>query len=146
MREDCKYFQRREYPSGDVARFCAANLAPEAPWRCPAACPRYTPLPATGPGPARGPAGAAPPAVAAEPPGRPAEVVPAEAAPAEAAPADEPPELHPDAIAILGAAQQILGAVGPEIEAERRRERLEDQRRGESWWSRLRNRSPRWRP
>lgn len=41
MREDCRHFQSRTYPSGEVARFCVLNLAPEAPWRCPANCPRY---------------------------------------------------------------------------------------------------------
>jgi hypothetical protein len=41
MREECKHFQSRTYASGEVARFCALNLAPEAPWRCPDDCPRY---------------------------------------------------------------------------------------------------------
>ena len=41
MREDCKHFQSRTYPSGEVARFCVLDLAPEAPWRCPDGCPRY---------------------------------------------------------------------------------------------------------
>jgi hypothetical protein len=41
MREDCRHFQSRTYPSGEVARFCVLNLAPEQPWRCPANCPRY---------------------------------------------------------------------------------------------------------
>jgi hypothetical protein len=41
MREDCRHFQSRTYASGEVARFCVLNLAPEAPWRCPANCPRY---------------------------------------------------------------------------------------------------------
>jgi hypothetical protein len=41
MREDCRHFQSRTYASGEVARFCVLNLAPEAPWRCPADCPRY---------------------------------------------------------------------------------------------------------
>jgi len=41
MREDCRHFQSRTYPSGEVARFCVLNLAPEAPWRCPDQCPRY---------------------------------------------------------------------------------------------------------
>jgi hypothetical protein len=41
MREDCRHFQSRTYPTGEVARFCVLNLAPEAPWRCPADCPRY---------------------------------------------------------------------------------------------------------
>ena len=41
MREDCKHFQSRTYSSGEVARFCVLDLAPEAPWRCPDDCPRY---------------------------------------------------------------------------------------------------------
>ncbi len=41
MREECKHFQSRTYASGDTARFCSLDLAPEAPWRCPATCPRY---------------------------------------------------------------------------------------------------------
>lgn len=41
MREECKHFQSRTYPSGEVARFCSLDLAPEAPWRCPSDCPKY---------------------------------------------------------------------------------------------------------
>ena len=41
MREDCKHYQSRTYPSGEVARICELDLAPEAPWRCPENCPRY---------------------------------------------------------------------------------------------------------
>ena len=41
MREHCKHFQSRTYASGEVARFCVLDLAPEAPWRCPDECPRY---------------------------------------------------------------------------------------------------------
>ena len=41
MREECKNFQSRTYASGEVARFCALDLAPEAPWKCPDNCPRY---------------------------------------------------------------------------------------------------------
>lgn len=41
MREECKHFQSRTYSSGEVARFCELDLAPEAPWRCPENCPRY---------------------------------------------------------------------------------------------------------
>ena len=41
MFEHCKHFQSRTYASGEVARFCVLDLAPEAPWRCPADCPRY---------------------------------------------------------------------------------------------------------
>ena len=43
MREDCRHFQSRTYSTGEVARFCVLNLAPEAPWRCPDDCPRYQP-------------------------------------------------------------------------------------------------------
>jgi hypothetical protein len=41
MREECKHFQSRTYASGEVARFCILDLAPEAPWRCPDNCPAY---------------------------------------------------------------------------------------------------------
>jgi len=41
MREECKHFQSRTYDSGEVARFCVLDLAPEAPWRCPDGCARY---------------------------------------------------------------------------------------------------------
>jgi hypothetical protein len=43
MREECKNFQSRTYASGEVARFCVLDLAPEAPWRCPENCPKYAP-------------------------------------------------------------------------------------------------------
>lgn len=43
MREECKNFQSRTYASGEVARFCVLDLAPEAPWRCPADCPKFEP-------------------------------------------------------------------------------------------------------
>lgn len=41
MRQDCKHFQSRSYPSGDTMRKCALDLAPEAPWNCPANCGSY---------------------------------------------------------------------------------------------------------
>ena len=41
MRQDCKYFESRSYPNGDTVRKCDLDLAPEAPWRCPADCPEY---------------------------------------------------------------------------------------------------------
>lgn len=41
MREDCKHYQSRTYPSGDTMRKCALDLAPEAPWNCPLNCPSY---------------------------------------------------------------------------------------------------------
>jgi hypothetical protein len=41
MREECRHFQSRTYDSGEVARFCVLDLAPDAPWRCPDNCPAY---------------------------------------------------------------------------------------------------------
>ena len=41
MREDCRHFESRTYPGGEVARFCVLDLAPEAPWRCPQDCAHY---------------------------------------------------------------------------------------------------------
>lgn len=41
MRTDCKHYESRTYQSGEVVRRCALDLAPEAPWSCPAECPRY---------------------------------------------------------------------------------------------------------
>lgn len=41
MRQDCKYFESRTYANGETVRKCDLDLAPEAPWRCPAECPRY---------------------------------------------------------------------------------------------------------
>jgi len=42
MRQDCKFFESRSYPNGDTVRKCDLDLAPEAPWRCPVDCPKYT--------------------------------------------------------------------------------------------------------
>lgn len=41
MRQECKHFESRSYPTGDTVRKCDLDLAPEAPWRCPPDCPRY---------------------------------------------------------------------------------------------------------
>ena len=41
MRQDCKFYQSRSYPSGDTMRKCTLDLAPEAPWSCPADCSSY---------------------------------------------------------------------------------------------------------
>lgn len=43
MREECIHFQSRTYASGEAARFCVLDLAPEAPWRCPDDCTGYAP-------------------------------------------------------------------------------------------------------
>jgi hypothetical protein len=41
MRVDCKHFESRTYDNGDTVRGCKLGLAPEAPWRCPADCPKF---------------------------------------------------------------------------------------------------------
>lgn len=41
MREECKHFESRTYADGETVRKCDLDLAPEAPWRCPADCPKY---------------------------------------------------------------------------------------------------------
>ena len=41
MREECKNFESRTYPSGETVRKCNLDLAPVAPWRCPNPCSGY---------------------------------------------------------------------------------------------------------
>jgi hypothetical protein len=43
MRQDCKHFESRTYRNGETVRKCDLDLAPEAPWRCPANCARFEP-------------------------------------------------------------------------------------------------------
>jgi hypothetical protein len=119
MREDCKYFQSRAYPSGDVARFCVLDLAPEAPWRCPTSCRRYVKR--------IGDAGFVTGGLE------------------EAAPPPEP-DLHPDAAAVLGSAEEIITAVAPEIAREETIRRQEEERRRQpTRWQKWLERAPRWR-
>jgi len=42
MRQDCKYFESRTYANGETVRKCDLDLAPEAPWRCPEDCAKFT--------------------------------------------------------------------------------------------------------
>jgi hypothetical protein len=119
MRDDCKYFQSRAYASGDVARFCALDLAPEAPWRCPTNCPRFVKR--------IGDAG----------------FVGGNDAPGALSPE---PDLHPDAASILGSAEEIISAVAPEIAREQELRRREEERRREpSRWQRWIEKAPKWR-
>jgi hypothetical protein len=41
MRTDCMEYETRRYPTGDTVQKCNLDLAPDAPWRCPADCPKY---------------------------------------------------------------------------------------------------------
>jgi len=106
MREECKHFQSRTYASGEVARFCRLDLAPEAPWRCPENCPKYERR--------MGDAGWSHGSLVAAP-------VP-----------EEPSELHEDVASLLDSAEDIINTVGPTILAEAERQR--EGGRGPSWW------------
>ena len=41
MRSDCKHYESRTYGANETVRKCKIDLAPEAPWNCPANCPGY---------------------------------------------------------------------------------------------------------
>ena len=41
MREECKQYESRTYANGETVRKCNLDLAPEAPWRCPANCSKF---------------------------------------------------------------------------------------------------------
>jgi hypothetical protein len=43
MRQECRHFESRTYPNGETVRKCNLDLAPDAPWRCPANCPKFEP-------------------------------------------------------------------------------------------------------
>jgi hypothetical protein len=48
MRAECRNFESRTYPNGETVRKCNLDLAPEAPWRCPANCPKFETRPDAG--------------------------------------------------------------------------------------------------
>lgn len=107
MREHCKHFQSRTYASGEVARFCVLDLAPEAPWRCPDDCSRYE--------------------------RRMADVGWAIGSLVRPGTPEEPDmiELNDDAAALLDEAEDILNAAGPEILADVEKQRAKDRPCGE---------------
>jgi hypothetical protein len=41
MRTDCVEYESRRYATGDTVQKCNLDMAPEAPWRCPADCAKY---------------------------------------------------------------------------------------------------------
>lgn len=101
MRQDCKYFESRTYPTGDTVRKCDLDIAPEAPWRCPADCPKYE--------------------------RRLADVAWSHGTLVTPTTPDEPESLgNDDSIAaLLDSAEDIVNAAGPDIKAEVEAERLE---------------------
>ena len=106
MRQDCKYFESRTYPSGDTVRKCDLDLAPEAPWRCPDDCPKYE--------------------------RRMADVNWSHGTLITPPTPDEPTSLGDDEsiAALLDAAEDIVNAAGPSIRAEVEDERSRSQRSG----------------
>lgn len=106
MRQDCKYFESRTYPSGDTVRKCDLDLAPEAPWRCPDDCPKYE--------------------------RRMADVNWSHGTLITPKTPDEPSSLGEDdsIAALLDAAEDIVNAAGPSIKAEVQAEREAASRKG----------------
>ena len=43
MRQECRHFESRTYQNGETVRKCNLDLAPDAPWRCPADCGKFEP-------------------------------------------------------------------------------------------------------
>jgi hypothetical protein len=109
MREECKNFQSRTYDSGEVARFCLLDLAPEAPWRCPENCPKFAP--------------------------RLADVGWVHGSLVEPKLAEEPDVPGGDIAAVLDSAENIINEVAPSVLAEvRERDAKEASRQGRRWW------------
>ena len=120
MREECKHFQSRTYASGEVARFCVLNLAPEAPWRCPENCSSYE--------------------------RRLADAGWVHGSLVEPAIEDEPDVPTDQLVEMLGRAEDVVNEVAPEVlaevraadERERKKELIQDRRRKQNWWRRRR--------
>ncbi len=112
MREECKHFQSRTYDSGEVARFCVLDLAPDAPWKCPEDCPSYSPRLADV-GWSHG--------SIIEPKLEPMPDVPDEAA-----------------AALLNQAETIVNSIAPEALDEARRADERAERKNRRWWRRKR--------
>jgi hypothetical protein len=112
MREECVHFQSRTYASGEAARFCRLDLAPEAPWRCPENCPSYKP--------------------------RMADVGWVHGSLVEPAIEDEPEEPGGDIAALLDSAEDIVNEVAPGVLDEVRAEDARKERSAGRWWRRRR--------
>ena len=111
MREECKHFQSRTYDSGEVARFCVLDLAPEAPWRCPNDCSSYQP--------------------------RLADAGWVHGSLVEPAIEDEPNLPGEDIADVLDHAEDIVNEVAPDVLEEiRKQDREEERRGGRRWWRR----------
>jgi hypothetical protein len=112
MREECVHFQSRTYASGEAARFCVLNLAPEAPWRCPENCPSYR--------------------------RRMADVGWVHGSLVEPAIEEEPGSGGTDVTALLDSAEDIVNDVAPSVLEEVRAEDARKERASNRWWRRKR--------
>jgi hypothetical protein len=112
MREECVNFQSRTYASGEAARFCRLDLAPEAPWRCPENCPSYKP--------------------------RMADVGWVHGSLVEPALEDEPADPGGDIAGLLDSAEDIVNEVAPGVLEEVRAEDARKDRSAGRWWRRRR--------
>lgn len=109
MREECKHFQSRTYASGEVARFCELDLAPEAPWRCPSDCSSYE--------------------------RRLADVGWVHGSLVEPALEEEPDVPSGEMTAVLERAEDIVNTIGPEAVAEARAaDARREKRAARRWW------------
>lgn len=112
MRQECRHFESRTYPNGETVRKCDLDLAPDAPWRCPAECPKYERRLDMG--------------------WTYGTVVPPKTP-------DEPPGLDDgSAAALLDEAENFLNSIGPSVVAEVEEERRR-RRRGIRGWFRRRS-------
>jgi hypothetical protein len=112
MREECTHFQSRTYASGEAARFCVLDLAPEAPWRCPDNCPSYH--------------------------RRMADVGWVHGSLVEPALEEEPEDAGGDVAAVLGSAEDIVNDIAPGVLEEVRAEDARKERSANRWWRRRR--------
>jgi hypothetical protein len=112
MREECVNFQSRTYDSGEAARFCRLDLAPEAPWRCPDNCPKYH--------------------------RRMADVGWVHGSLVEPAIEEEPAGNASDIAELLDSAEDIVNDVAPDILDEVRADDAKRERQGNRWWRRRR--------
>ena len=112
MREECIHFQSRTYASGEAARFCVLDLAPEAPWRCPENCPSYH--------------------------RRMADVGWVHGSLVEPALEDEPATGGGDVAAFLESVEEIVNEAAPAALADARRQDARRERAANRWWRRRR--------
>jgi hypothetical protein len=109
MREECKNYESRTYANGETVRKCNLDLAPDAPWRCPANCVGYGP--------------------------RLADVNWVHSSLISPPAPPEPPGIDDgSAAALMDAAEEIINSIGPQVLAEVRA----DQARSADRWRRFR--------